>query len=242
MEYLYFKNADEVSDRAAETVLEVLREKSDAVLGLSTGSTPLGLYERLIRAYQEGRADFSKVRSFNLDEYVGLSPEHENSYGYYMRHHLFSHINIAEENAHVPSGTEKDYAAYCREYERKIESVGGMDLMILGVGENGHIAFNEPDEKLSVHTHVVDLTEDTIAVNSRFFRSVEEVPKRAVTMGIGTILRSKKILLLATGVKKSPVLRRLLREPYFSTEFPVSFLFGHRDVTILADEGARGGM
>lgn len=240
MEYLFCKNADEVSDRAAEIVLRAVAAKPDIVLGLSTGSTPLGLYERLARAYGEGRADFSKVRSFNLDEYVGLSPENENSYGYYMRKNLFDRINIRRENAHVPSGIAEDSEAYCEEYERRIEEVGGIDLMILGVGENGHIAFNEPDLKLSANTHVVDLTEDTITVNSRFFRSVDEVPKQAVTMGVGTILRSKKILLLATGSKKAPVIERLQREPYFSTDFPVSFLFGHRDVTVLADSVARG--
>ena len=238
MKFIVKKNYDEVSKAAAEIFIIFLQNNPKAVLGLATGSTPLGLYSELIKAYQEGSIDFSEVRTFNLDEYVGLSAEHENSYSFYMKSNLFNHINIKKENYHIPSGTEKDYAIYCAEYEKMIDSAGGIDLLLLGVGENGHIAFNEPSTRLYSTTHIIDLSEDTINVNSRFFQSIDEVPKQAITMGIGTIMKAKKIVLLDTGRKKTNVSNKLINERYITTECPVSFLRAHRDVTVIVDEEA----
>lgn len=162
------KNYEEMSKKAAEIFIDAIKEKPNIILGLATGSTPIGLYKELIRAHKEEGLDFSKVTSFNLDEYVGLSPDHPSSYGYYMREELFDHINIPKENAHVPNGKAENLEEYCKEYDEMIEKAGGIDIQLLGVGENGHIAFNEPDESLSIGTNIVKLTDNTIEVNSRF--------------------------------------------------------------------------
>ncbi len=238
MKVLFKNDYNEVSKAAAEIFIKQIHDKPDSVLCLATGSTPLGLYSELIAANKQGTVDFSDVTTFNLDEYVGLDPKHEQSYKYFMEDNLFNHINIKKDHYNVPSGIESDYDAYCKKYEDKIESAGGIDLLLIGVGENGHIAFNEPDKSLSAVTHVVDLTEDTIQVNSRFFASADEVPKKAVTMGMGSILKAKKIVLIITGDKKAHVLERLMNDKSISTEFPVSFVLTHRDVTIIADAAA----
>ncbi|NLM52340.1 MAG: glucosamine-6-phosphate deaminase [Firmicutes bacterium] len=231
------KDYDQMSTWAAEIVAQEIKEKNDLVLGLATGSTPEGLYRLLVQMYQEGTLDFSKVITFNLDEYLGLAPTHPQSYAYFMHQHLFAHINIKAENIHLPDGLAKDLPAFCREYEEKIAAAGGIDLQILGIGRNGHIGFNEPNDYLSAGTHVVSLTEETIDANSRFFNSKDEVPRQAVTMGMGTILKAKKILLMANGKTKAEAIKGTLSGK-ITTKIPASFLQLHRDLTVIIDEEA----
>lgn len=240
MKVIVVKDYESMSKKAADIFIEGIKNKPDIVLGLATGSTPIGMYKELIRAHKEEELDFSKVTTFNLDEYVGLSNDHPSSYGYFMDNELFNHINIQRENTHLPDGKAVDPQAYCKIYDELIEEAGGIDIQILGVGENGHIAFIEPDKSLSVGTSVVKLTDNTIEVNSRFFDSMEEVPKTAITMGMGSILKAKKIVFLANGKRKTPVIKRLLSEHRVDTMFPVSFLHLHPDVTIIVDEEAYG--
>lgn len=235
------KDYEAMSKKAAEIFIEAIKEKPNIILGLATGSTPIGLYKELIRAHKEEGLDFSKVTTFNLDEYIGLSPEHPSSYEYFMREELFNHINIPRENIHIPDGLAENIEEYCKKYDEMIDKAGGIDIQLLGVGENGHIAFNEPDESLSLGTTIVELTENTIEVNSRFFQSVEEVPRTAISMGIGSILKAKKIVLLANGKRKAPVIKKLLSTDGVSTKFPVSFLLLHPDVTVIVDEEAYNG-
>lgn len=235
------KDYEAMSKKAAEIFIEAIKEKPNIILGLATGSTPIGLYKELIRAHKEEGLDFSKVTTFNLDEYIGLSPEHPSSYEYFMREELFNHINIPRENIHIPDGLAENIEEYCKKYDEMIDKAGGIDIQLLGVGENGHIAFNEPDESLSLGTTIVELTENTIEVNSRFFQSVEEVPRTAISMGIGSILKAKKIVLLANGKRKAPVIKKLLSTDRVSTKFPVSFLLLHPDVTVIVDEEAYNG-
>ncbi len=192
MEFIFKKNYDEVSKAAAKIMINTIQDNPKAIIGLSTGSTPLGLYSELIKANNEGSIDFSEIKTFNLDEYIGLTPNHEQSYRFFMENNLFNYINIKSENWQVPSGIEKNYDTYCDEYEKMIDLAGGMDFLLLGVGENGHLAFNEPNTRLNANTNIVDLTEDTIKVNSRFFINIDEVPKQAITMGMGTIMKAKK--------------------------------------------------
>ena len=205
---------------------------------MATGSTPIGTYNELIKAHKEYGLDFSKVKTFNLDEYVGLDGEHLNSYRYFMNEKLFDHININKENTYIPNGRVKNLDDYCKEYDNDIDRAGGIDIQILGIGTNGHIAFNEPADRLSVGTSIVNLTESTIKDNSRFFDSMDEVPKTAITMGIGSILKAKKIILLASGKSKAPVMKKLLEENMVTTQLPASFLLLHPDVTIIVDEDA----
>lgn len=241
MKLIVEKDYESMSKVAGRIFIEAIEKNPEIVLGLATGSTPIGMYEEIIRAHKENGLDFSRVKSFNLDEYVGLSSDSPYSYGYFMKDKLFNHINIKEENTVVPDGKVKDLEKYCKEYDETIAKAGGIDIQILGVGENGHIAFNEPDEELSIGTNVVKLTEDTIKVNSRFFENVDEVPKTAISMGMGSILKAKKIILLANGRKKRQVIKRLLSTNKVSTMFPVSFLLLHPNVTIIVDEEAYEG-
>lgn len=238
MRFVHRKDYDQVSDLAAEIFIEEIKNNPQIVLGLATGSTPLGLYERLVKSYQAGEISFAEAKSFNLDEYVGLPADHHGSYSYYMHHNFFQHIDLAAENAHIPWGLECTCSTDCDEYDLMIEEAGGIDLLLLGVGENGHIAFNEPAPVLETKTHVVDLTAETIAVNSRFFSDISEMPTQAITMGMGPILGARKILLLITGVKKREVLRRLQAEGAVTAEFPVSLLRDHPDVTVIYDNEA----
>jgi len=232
------KDYDAMSKRAANILIDAIKKKPDIVLGLATGSTPIGLYKELVKAHVDKGLDFSRVTTFNLDEYIGLSPEHPNSYVYYMNENLFNHVNISKENIHIPDGMAENPEEYCKKYDEMIDESGGIDIQILGVGENGHIAFNEPDESLSVGTSVVELAENTVEANSRFFKSKDEVPRTAISMGIGNILKAKRIILLANGKKKAPVIKKLLEEKRVSTKFPVSFLLLHPDVTLIVDEEA----
>jgi len=206
-------------------------------LGLATGSTPIGVYQELIRKFQEGELNFSKVVTFNLDEYYGLSPEHPQSYHFFMWDSFFKHINIKKENVHLLNGITGNIAKECKQYEALIQKSGGIDLQILGIGNNGHIGFNEPDISLNTRTHLVNLTAKTIRANSRFFNNAQEVPKQAITMGIGTIMRARKIILLANGKRKARAIERTINGP-ITTKMPATVLQLHNDVTTIIDQEA----
>lgn len=231
------ENYDELSKQAAEIVAEQVREKNDSVLGLPTGSTPEGMYAYLVSIYKKSEIDFNAVVTFNLDEYVGLPPDHPQSYNYYMHSNLFDHVNVKKSNVHIPHCKDQDPDLMCREYEQKIKNAGGIDLQILGIGTNGHIGFNEPDKYLYTETHLVELTEETIEANSRFFKSRDEVPLKAVTMGVGSILAAAKIILLASGESKAEVISEMCSGKV-TTRVPASLLQLHRDVTIYVDREA----
>lgn len=230
-------NYDEMSKKAAEIVKKQIKEKPNTVLGLATGSTPLVMYKHLIEMYKRGEIDFSNVITFNLDEYIGLSPDHPQSYHYFMFHNFFNHINIKKENVHIPNGIAEDLEEECRKYEEEIEKAGGIDLQILGIGINGHIGFNEPDESIETKTHVVTLTEKTINANKRFFKSAEEVPRKAITMGLGSIMKAKKIVLLASGKNKAEAIKETIKGQ-LTTKVPATVLALHPDVTIIIDKEA----
>lgn len=198
MRIIEAKNYEDLSKKAAEIIAAQVTLKPNAVLGLATGSTPVGTYKNLIKKYEEGELDFSQVTSVNLDEYKGLSGDHDQSYRYFMNDNLFNHVNIDKSRTSVPNGLEEDAAKACADYDAVIESVGGVDLQLLGIGGNGHIGFNEPAEEFKVGTHCVKLTESTIEANARFFESIDDVPKYAYTMGIGNIMNAKTVLLIAS--------------------------------------------
>ncbi|WP_029688345.1 glucosamine-6-phosphate deaminase [Thermoanaerobacter sp. A7A] len=237
MKVIITVNYDEMSKKAAEIVKKQIKEKPNTVLGLATGSTPLGMYKHLIEMYKRGEIDFSNVITFNLDEYIGLSPDHPQSYHYFMFHNFFNHINIKKENVHIPNGIAEDLEEECRKYEEEIEKAGGIDLQILGIGVNGHIGFNEPEESIETKTHVVTLTEDTINANKRFFKSAEEVPRKAITMGLGSIMKAKKIVLLASGKNKAEAIKETIKGQ-LTTKVPATVLALHPDVTIIIDKEA----
>ncbi len=211
--------------------------KPDCVLGLATGSTPEGAYAQLVEWYNKGDLDFSQVRTVNLDEYQGLSGDNDQSYRYFMNKHLFSKVNIDINKTNVPNGTEPNADKACKDYDEIVKSMGGVDLQLLGLGGNGHIGFNEPADNFPKGTHCVQLAESTIQANSRFFASIEEVPTAAYTMGIGTIMSAKKILLIASGEAKADALYASLCGPIVPS-VPASILQLHPDVTIVADEAA----
>ncbi|MBE3592427.1 MAG: glucosamine-6-phosphate deaminase [Thermoanaerobacter sp.] len=237
MKVIITVNYDEMSKKAAEIVKKQIKEKHNTVLGLATGSTPLGMYKLLIEMYKRGEIDFSNVITFNLDEYIGLSPDHPQSYHYFMFHNFFNHINVKKENVHIPNGIAEDLEEECRKYEGEIEKAGGIDLQILGIGVNGHIGFNEPEESIETKTHVVTLTEDTINANKRFFKSAEEVPRKAITMGLGSIMKAKKIVLLASGKNKAEAIKETIKGQ-LTTKVPATVLALHPDVTIIIDKEA----
>lgn len=230
------KDYKTISEMAARIIRDEMGRKPNLTLGLATGSTPTGIYEELIRLHKEEGLDFSNVTTFNLDEYVGLSSDHPNSYTYHMRNVLFNHININLENTFIPNGNSENLEDACISYDENIRNKGGVDLQILGIGENGHIAFNEPSDKLNISTSIVELDESTIKANSRFFDSIEEIPKTAITMGIGSIMAAKKIILLAHGKKKAPIVKKLLEAKHISTDIPASLLWLHPDVTFILTE------
>ena len=223
---------DELSKYIADRVASLVNENPECILGLATGSTPVGAYEKLGEMCAAGKVDFSKVRSFNLDEYLGLTPDNDQSYRYFMNKNLFEKINIDINNTRVPSGISEDPDKMCKEYDEAIEAAGGIDLQLLGIGENGHIAFNEPADKLYSGTHVTDLTESTIKANSRFFEKIEDVPTQAVTMGIGSIMKAKSIIIAANGANKKAAVD-VLRSGMIDTMCPASVLNAHRDVTLV---------
>lgn len=231
------KNYDDLSRKAANIIAAQVILKPDAVLGLATGSTPVGTYRNLVAGCEKGEIDFSRIHSVNLDEYKGLSGEHDQSYRYFMNHNLFDHVNIAKANTNVPNGLAEDTDAECRRYNMLIEELGGIDLQLLGIGGNGHIGFNEPCDVFEKGTHVVTLTQETRQSNARFFSSLEEVPTHALTMGIGNIMSAKKILLLASGEAKAKALYDACFGPV-TPAVPASILQLHNDVVVIADEEA----
>lgn len=237
MKLIITKNYEELSRVAADEFSKVLKDKPTAILGLATGGSPVGMYKELIKMYNNGELDFSKCSSINLDEYVGLNPEHEQSYRNFMNTNLFNHVNIDKARTFVPNGLAENLQEECESYDRKIKELGGIDVQLLGIGNNGHIAFNEPDDELSAGTHIITLTENTIEANARFFDSMDQVPKRALTMGLGGIMKAKKIILIASGEGKAPVIKELLSGK-ITTDNPATMLQMHRDVTIIMDEAA----
>ena len=237
MRLIVCDNQQEIANIGADMIAEVVENNPTAVLGLATGSTPVPMYKELICRYEAGKLDFSTVRSVNLDEYYPLAPDNDQSYRYFMNHQLFDHINIDKNNTSVPDGLATDPAAACAAYEALIRELGGIDIQVLGIGGNGHIGFNEPAEALDPLTHLTDLTEDTIRANSRFFESEADVPRRALTMGMGTILHARRILLLATGEAKADAIATLASGK-LTTACPASLLNLHADVTVLCDRAA----
>lgn len=240
MRVIVCENYKEMSEKAAEIVSSQVILKPDCVLGLATGSTPLGMYKRLAEMCSSGYIDFSQVKSFNLDEYYPIKKDNEQSYFTFMYKNLFSKINIDLKNTHIPNGETDNPLLECENYEKMIKESGGIDLQILGIGQNGHIGFNEPDANLNSFTHLTDLTENTIKANSRFFDSCDEVPKKALTMGISTILSAKKIILLASGSNKSRVVSALLKGG-INTSIPATMLKTHPDVVLICDRDAYSG-
>ncbi|MDW7738941.1 MAG: glucosamine-6-phosphate deaminase [Bacillota bacterium] len=239
MEIQVFNDYVELSETAAEIVATEIRNNPEAVLGLATGSTPEGMYARLVEMNRKKEISFKDVITFNLDEYWGLLPEHEQSYHHFMYQHLFGHIDINPDNINIPVCTDVQVDRLCSEYDQKIAMCGGIDLQILGIGINGHIGFNEPSKNLTVFTHLVDLAEETIESNSRFFHNCEEVPRKAITMGMGSIMFSRKILLLASGRSKAEAVRNTVSGK-ISTEWPASLLQLHHEATLLIDRDAAG--
>jgi len=228
---------EEMSRLAADMIERQLMRKPSSVLGLATGSTPVGLYRELVRRHKEQGLDFSKVITFNLDEYLDLPPSHPQSYRYFMNVNLFNHINIDPKNIHVPYGHAGEVEEFCEWYEAEIKRCGGIDIQVLGIGADGHIAFNEPGSSLGSRTRLKTLTRETIEDNARFFSNPEEVPRFAITMGVGTILEAREILLLANGKKKADIVAEALEGP-ITAQVSASALQMHRHVTVIVDAEA----
>lgn len=234
-----FKATDyqDLSRKAADLLAAQVLLKPDCVLGLATGSTPIGAYQELVRKYEAGALDFSQVTTFNLDEYRGLTPSDPQSYAYFMHRNLFDHVNLRPGSTHLPDGLNPDPAAESARYEAAIRAAGGVDLQLLGMGHNGHIGFNEPCGEFPLDTHSVDLAESTIRANTRFFDSSDQVPRQAYTMGIGTILRARRILIVVSGADKAEILKQAFYGPV-TPQVPASVLQLHPDVTLVADTDA----
>ena len=232
MKYIEVSNYEELSRKAAGIIAAQIISKSESVLGLATGSTPLGTYDALARACEQGDIDFSRVVSVNLDEYVGLTSDNDQSYRYFMNKNLFSKINIRKEYTFVPNGCAEDIEKECREYDERIEKLGGIDIQLLGIGLDGHIGFNEPDDVFIKETHRVKLDPSTIEANSRFFASPDDVPREAVTMGMGSIMNAKKVLLIANSKNKEEIIKKAFFGP-ITPKVPASILQLHPDVTVI---------
>jgi glucosamine-6-phosphate deaminase len=228
---------DELSAKAASIIISQLILKPDTVLGLATGSTPEGLYQHLVSKFEDGLFHFNQATSFNLDEYIGLDPKDPNSYRYYMEQHLFSKVDIQPNHINMPNGMAESPELECSHYENMIKAAGGIDIQILGIGRNGHIGFNEPAVDFKAGTHVVNLDEKTIQDNARFFENIDHVPKQAISMGIKTIMSSKKIILLASGASKAEILYQMIHGK-ITPSVPASILQLHKDVTIICDKEA----
>ncbi len=240
MKVIICENYEEASLKTADMFTELIKEKPNCVLGFATGSTPVGAYQILIDRYKKGELDFSRVTSFNLDEYYPISPDHDQSYRYFMQKNLFDHVNILPEKTFVPRGDAEDVEKACALYDAMIRDAGGIDLQILGIGHNGHIAFNEPDDELVAGTHKTSLTQSTIEANSRFFASEKDVPRYAVTMGVGIIMEARKIVIVICGKGKHAALTGLLSGK-ITTKNPATMLNMHRDVTVICDKEAYEG-
>ena len=237
MKIIKTKDYADMSRKAANIIAAQVIMKPDCVLGLATGSTPIGTYKELIKAYENGDLDFSLVKTANLDEYRGLEKSNDQSYDYFMKDNLFNHININFDNLNIPNGEKPDAEEECKRYEEVVKALGGQDLQLLGMGHNGHIGFNEPADEFPKETHCVDLQESTIQANKRFFEKVEDVPTQAYTMGIGTIMQAKKILVIASGVDKAEIVKKAFFGP-ITPQVPASILQLHADVTVVVDEAA----
>ena len=235
MKFIKVDTYNELSREAALVIASQLKSKPDSVLGLATGSSPVGTYRELIKMYENGEIDFSSARSVNLDEYVGLSPEDTQSYAYFMRTNLFDHVNIKKENTNIPNGTAEDLDAECRRYDKLVLELGGVDLQLLGIGTDGHIGFNEPDSVFSKLTHTVRLAQSTIDSNARFFESADKVPTTAITVGMMTIMQARSVLLIANGPSKRDILNKALNGP-ITPEIPASILQLHPHVTVVYSE------
>lgn len=237
MKLIRTDNYSEMSLEAGKIIVDRIRSNPSLTLGLATGSTPKGVYEYLIQDHKENGTTYKQVKSVNLDEYVGMSAKDPNSYHYFMRQNLFNHLDILESHTHIPRGDANDLEQECIRYEQLLKELGGVDLQLLGIGQNGHIGFNEPGTPFSTRTHIVTLAKNTREANSRFFNSLDEVPTHALTMGIASILESKEILLLVSGESKAEALSKFMNGEK-SEEFPASALKHHENVTVIADRDA----
>lgn len=237
MNVLVFDTEEQIGVAAGYYMCGQVLQKPDSVLGLATGSTPLKAYGHMVSLYKQGAVDFSKVTTFNLDEYCHLDVKDKNSYHTFMYENLFNHINIPDENINFLNGNAWDLEAECKNYENRIKAAGGIDIQLLGIGSNGHIAFNEPADAFQRWSHVVALKQSTIEDNSRFFDSIDEVPTHAITMGIGSIMQAKRILIIAIGEKKAKAIKQVI-DGNVTPECPASILQFHKDVTLMLDRGA----
>tara|TARA_B100000676_G_C18007793_1_gene804823 strand:+ start:118 stop:900 length:783 start_codon:yes stop_codon:yes gene_type:complete len=237
MEVVILKSAGDANRVAGTLVGNAVRNNPELVLGLATGSTPIGLYEDLVRQHKNEGLDFGRVKTFNLDEYAGLAADHEQSYRHFMRAHLFDHINVVRENVHIPDGLAADIPQHCKEYEEAILAAGGIDLQILGIGANGHIGFNEPTSSLVSRTRIKSLTKHTIQENARFFGGPESVPRHVITMGIGTIMEARQVILMAFGEKKARAIADMIEGP-LAAYVPASMLQMHPNTKVFLDEKA----
>jgi len=237
MRIIVCENYEEVSKKAAQMILSQVTLKPNSVLGLATGSTPIGMYENLVNLNKKGDIDFSEVRTFNLDEYYNLPKENNQSYHYFMHQNLFNHININPANIHIPNGMTNNVDAECERYDELIKESGGVDIQVLGIGNNAHIGFNEPTINFEKGTHLVELDDSTIEANSRFFDNIEDVPKKAITMGVGSIFKSRKIMLIATGENKAEAIYNTVYGKVVP-EVPASILQFHNDIVLILDKDA----
>ena len=234
---IIIKDYDEMSQKAAQIVADIIRTKESPILGLATGSTPVGMYKELVHMYKKGELDFNKTTTFNLDEYYPIHKENKQSYHYFMKENLFNHVNINLSNTYIPNGMSQNSELECLQYDEKIRGIGGVDLQVLGIGSNGHIGFNEPGEFFEPKTQKVNLDQRTIEDNARFFTSIEEVPQQALSMGIGTIMSAKKILLLASGENKAWAIKEMVKGKV-TPRIPGSILQFHRDLVVVIDQEA----
>ncbi len=234
------RDYDEMSAAAAELFADYIKAEPSGVLGLATGSSPEGLYACLVKKYENGELDFSGLTSYNLDEYYPIAPDNDQSYRYFMNKHLFDHVNIDKANTFVPDGMTDDPEGFCRKYDERIKAAGGIGIQLLGVGQNGHIGFNEPADELIGGTHLTELTESTIDANARFFASREDVPRRALTMGIDNIMEAHRVVLVVSGKNKHRALMALINEPE-DPHLPVTLLRRHPDLLVFCDEDAYNG-
>lgn len=230
----------EMSEKAGQIISDIIKENPSAKLGLATGSTPVGMYEHLVKDYKDGKIDFAKVSTVNLDEYVGIEASNPQSYQYFMDENLFDHVNIDKKNTHLPKevGSLEESV---KNYDKLLEEFGQRDVQVLGIGPNGHIAFNEPADSLNMHTSIIDLTEETIKANSRFFDSVDDVPKQAMSMGMADIFNSKTLLVMASGKNKHNALKKFLETDKIDTHFPMSFISLHSNCYLIVDKDAYEG-
>ena len=237
MEFIIAESTEDMSRQAADRIASYVDADPSCVLGLATGTTPIGLYACLVEDCAAGKISFADVTTFNLDEYRGLDPEHDQSYRYFMKKHLFDHVDIDQARTHVPEGANPDADAVCAAYEEAIEAAGGIDLQLLGLGPNGHIGFNEPEDTFPATTHCVDLTESTIQANSRLFDSIDDVPRQAYTMGIGTIMAARSVLVVVEGSHKAEIVKKALFGPV-TPQVPASILQFHPNATVIVDPAA----